>query len=258
MAILTGAMTVTRLRVLEPGLHEGWRDLYRDRLNEHAFREPPQGVGREEVEGWCQVHNLLDTEFDDFNMWLYQDWAVFALRVDKKNHWIHVCSAGELTLKFLHSKRGCEAIEAIGVIPRYRGVVIHDCWASYLAYDHCGPWSKACDHSSLAGTREDMEYWRDERGIEPERLVWGVPFYGHCWGSACDDGSLTFAQIVSKFPDQKDDDWIEAENLTLSFNGQSTIKAKVEAAREYGGVMVWELGQDASGDDALFRMIAGE
>ena len=61
-----------------------------------------------------------------------------SLRVDKKNYWIHVCSAGEITLKFLHSKRGREAIEAIGVIPRYGGVVIHDCWASYLAYDHCG------------------------------------------------------------------------------------------------------------------------
>ena len=61
-----------------------------------------------------------------------------SLRVDKKNYWIHVCSAGEITMKFLHSKRGREAIEAIGVIPRYGGVVIHDCWASYLAYDHCG------------------------------------------------------------------------------------------------------------------------
>lgn len=40
-------------------------------------------------------------------------------------------------MKFLHSKRGREAIEAIGVIPRYGGVVIHDCWASYLACDHC-------------------------------------------------------------------------------------------------------------------------
>jgi hypothetical protein len=61
-----------------------------------------------------------------------------SLRVEKKNHWIHVCSAGDITLKFLHPKRGREAIEAIGVIPRYGGVVIHDCWASYLAYDHCG------------------------------------------------------------------------------------------------------------------------
>ena len=85
MGIINGSMTITRLRVLEPELHEGWRDLYRDRLDEHAFRAPPQGLGKEEVEGWCQVHNLLDTEFGDYNQWLYTDWAVFALRVDKKN-----------------------------------------------------------------------------------------------------------------------------------------------------------------------------
>jgi len=60
-----------------------------------------------------------------------------SLRVDKRNHWIHVCSAGDITLKFLHTRRGREAIDAIGVIPRYGGVVIHDCWASYLAYDQC-------------------------------------------------------------------------------------------------------------------------
>ncbi len=60
-----------------------------------------------------------------------------SLRVDRRNHWIHVCSAGDITCKFLHPKRGREAIEDIGVIPRYGGVVIHDCWASYFAYDHC-------------------------------------------------------------------------------------------------------------------------
>lgn len=61
-----------------------------------------------------------------------------SLRVDKKNHWIHVCSAEDITLKFLHPRRGQEAMEDIGVIPRYTGVIIHDCWASYLAYEHCG------------------------------------------------------------------------------------------------------------------------
>jgi transposase-like protein len=60
-----------------------------------------------------------------------------SLRVERKNHWIHVSSSGDITLKFLHSKRGLEAIEEIGVIPRYGGVVIHDCWQSYLSYDHC-------------------------------------------------------------------------------------------------------------------------
>ncbi len=61
-----------------------------------------------------------------------------SMRVDKNKHWIHVYSSGEITVKFLHPKRGLEAIEEIGIIPRYSGVVIHDCWASYLSYDHCG------------------------------------------------------------------------------------------------------------------------
>jgi hypothetical protein len=60
-----------------------------------------------------------------------------SLRVDKKNQWIHVYSAGDITLKFLHAKRGTEAIEDINIIPRYSGTIIHDFWSSYLTYDHC-------------------------------------------------------------------------------------------------------------------------
>jgi hypothetical protein len=61
-----------------------------------------------------------------------------SLRADQKNHWIHVYSAGEITLKFLHRKRGKEAIESINLIPRYGGAIIHDCWSSYFAYQQCG------------------------------------------------------------------------------------------------------------------------
>ena len=59
------------------------------------------------------------------------------LRVDGQNHWLHVLTNGSLTLKFLHRKRGREAIEEIGLIPDYRGTLVHDCWASYLGYEQC-------------------------------------------------------------------------------------------------------------------------
>jgi len=61
-----------------------------------------------------------------------------SFRVDKKNHWIHVYSAGEWTLKVLHRRRGLDAIKYINIIPRYHGIIIHDCWASYLSYQQCG------------------------------------------------------------------------------------------------------------------------
>jgi len=60
-----------------------------------------------------------------------------SLRVNKKNNWIHIYSAGDLTLKYLHPKRGNKAVDDIGIIPRYGGVIIHDCWASYFTYNHC-------------------------------------------------------------------------------------------------------------------------
>jgi len=60
-----------------------------------------------------------------------------SLRVDQKSHWIHVYSAGDTTLKFLHRKRGKEAIESINLIPRYGGAIVHDCWSSYFAYSDC-------------------------------------------------------------------------------------------------------------------------
>ncbi len=58
-------------------------------------------------------------------------------RLNKKNYWIHVYSTGDITLKYLHAKRGKEAMESIDIIPKYGGVIVHDCWSSYLSYNHC-------------------------------------------------------------------------------------------------------------------------
>ena len=41
-----------------------------------------------------------------------------------------------MTLKRLHRNRGLEAMEDVGIIPRYGGVVIHDCWQSYFSYQN--------------------------------------------------------------------------------------------------------------------------
>ena len=40
-------------------------------------------------------------------------------------------------MKFLHPKRGKEAINDINIIPRFSGSIVHDCWASYLSYGNC-------------------------------------------------------------------------------------------------------------------------
>ncbi|QCR14695.1 IS66 family transposase, partial [Methanosarcina mazei] len=38
-----------------------------------------------------------------------------------------------------HSKRGAEAIDAMGILPEFKGVAVHDGWKPYNVYD--------CDHA---------------------------------------------------------------------------------------------------------------
>ena len=56
-------------------------------------------------------------------------------RIDKKTHWAHVASTALLTYIAIHSKRGREAMDEIGVLLKYCGTTIHDCLASYFTYE---------------------------------------------------------------------------------------------------------------------------
>lgn len=60
-----------------------------------------------------------------------------SMRVDKKNYWLHVYAAGDVTVKFLHRKRGTEAMNDINILPKYGGAAIHDAWAAYFTYENC-------------------------------------------------------------------------------------------------------------------------
>jgi transposase len=56
------------------------------------------------------------------------------VRCNKKLHWIHVTSSETATYFGLHARRGLEAINEIGILPRYQGSVVHDNWRCYFSY----------------------------------------------------------------------------------------------------------------------------
>ncbi|HEU5374354.1 MAG TPA: IS66 family transposase [Ktedonobacteraceae bacterium] len=63
---------------------------------------------------------------------IHQDesgWYVAGKRV-----WMHVTSTSKLTHDQVHAKRGCEALDANGILPGYQGTSVHDGWAAYEGY----------------------------------------------------------------------------------------------------------------------------
>ena len=108
------------------------------------------------------------------------------LRIAGKNHWLHSVSAGNLVLKYCPRQRGREALKDIGIVPRYGGVLVHDRWASYFAYENC-------EHA-LCGSH----LLRNLAFIEQA--------HGHAWAKRLGNLPLTSCRKVREYPKKAVDD----------------------------------------------------
>lgn len=57
------------------------------------------------------------------------------VRVGKNLRWLHTASTATLTNYGIHEKRGQEGSGAIGILPNFKGTLVHDCWAPYFSLD---------------------------------------------------------------------------------------------------------------------------
>jgi DNA recombination-dependent growth factor C len=84
MGMLRGPVTARRYTVLGDA-PEGFRITYVEALNAYAFTDAVSQTSMEERAGWVLSQNLLDNDFTDLNGWLFNHYAYFHLRVDKKS-----------------------------------------------------------------------------------------------------------------------------------------------------------------------------
>ena len=59
------------------------------------------------------------------------------ININGKRHWLHCASNFSYTHYSPHKKRGTEAMDEIGIIPEYTGVLCHDHWKPYYTYLFC-------------------------------------------------------------------------------------------------------------------------
>lgn len=108
---------------------ETFEDFYGQRLAEGTIVETCQMMA-ERVESVNQAVKKYLTElaqvvhFDETG-----------LRINCKLHWLHVACTSLLTYYEVQSKRGQEAMNAVGILPDFCGTAVHDGLKSYWAYD---------------------------------------------------------------------------------------------------------------------------
>lgn len=96
---------------------------------------PSQGTLARALE---QAHERLEPVEQQIHAGLRRSPSVHfdetGLRITSMRQWVHSAGTATLTLYRAHGKRGREALDAMGVLPGYAGVAIHDAYTSYLSY----------------------------------------------------------------------------------------------------------------------------
>src|SRR6266571_5327986 len=83
------------------------------------------------------------------------------LYVAGKRHWMHVTCTPTLTHYHVDASRGQPALEAIGILPHFVGISIHDGWGSYFLYD--------CEHATCL-----VHLLRDLVFLEEQGVLWAA------------------------------------------------------------------------------------
>src|SRR5438132_3948168 len=87
---------------------------------------------------------------------LHQDET--GLYVKGVRYWMHVACTAQLTHYAVHHKRGKDALDAIGILPRFQGTSVHDGWRSYFLY--------ACTHAlCLVHVLRELTFLAEEEGL---------------------------------------------------------------------------------------------
>lgn len=87
------------------------------------------------------------------------------IRVGKALHWLDVLFNDSLTADFAHPKRGTEALEAFGLLERFRGVLVHDHWRAYAIFDCLHAFCNAHhlrEHIAIAETIPSQKAWVED------------------------------------------------------------------------------------------------
>jgi GH18 family chitinase len=131
-----------------------------------------------------------------------------------------------------------------------------------MSYDHTGPWSpdRAENHASYSAAMDDLKYYLNTLKVPKDKLILGVPFYGHGFVPALTDPVIPwmiYKDIVSTYPGAEwVDHWHLPNGYIMYYNGIPTIKNKTRLAmKEVAGIMIWELTYDAPGRKSLLNAI---
>lgn len=192
----------------------------------------------------------FDIDYEDYNHWNTNSLVAFA--------------------KALHDAKDEEMLMTCAVI----------CWKDYpsqwqeyfdyiniMSYDKVmgGTNPNPGQHASYDGFVKDVNHWVNAYQTPKSKIVGGLPFYGYSWDDEAgkdEVGAIRFHGILDHYGKDNDiEEVADADQFgNTYYNGRPTIRRKCQYVmdNDFGGVMIWQLFQDAYQEELKLINVVGE
>ena len=144
-------------------------------------------------------------------------------------------------------------------------------WFNLMAYDCHGSWTNHAGHNAPlyapptdfdGSAHQGVQYLRNQRGVPPDKIHLGLPFYGkefnasRLYGPSTGTTDLEFSSIAPRLNAGWDYFWDEnakapyllntARTKFVTFDDSLSLSIKCDYVKQNGlaGAMIWALGQD--------------
>ncbi|MDB6095928.1 MAG: Transposase [Francisellaceae bacterium] len=107
------------------------RLLFKDLYNQVVSAGTVLNAVNESANSIITIDNKLKELLSQGNL-LNADETGMNIAGDK--YWLHIASNAHFTHYALHKRRGCLAMDDIGILAQYQGTLVHDHWSSYFKY----------------------------------------------------------------------------------------------------------------------------
>lgn len=262
-----------------------------DGFSDMAFSQESRAEFVSDVLAWLTRHNLDGIDID----WEYpvgpEGGQVIKSRPEDAENYIHLLADLREGLARLSAEQGrtfslTTAVPAAAWFPRTIDLVRVQEQVDYLklmSYDLYGSWSPTTGHTAnLYPSPGDPGGWSVdqavrsylEAGVQPEKLLLGVPFYARAWRGVpaqnhglfqpfasgayehglsyteLKKGFLTDANFARYWDEEAQAAWLYDGDLFISYEDPQALAAKAAYVREKGlaGVMIWEYCHDLSAE----------
>jgi GH18 family chitinase len=110
--------------------------------------------------------------------------------------------------------------------------------------------------SSPSQAESDLQYYAGTKSIAADKIVLGVPLFGT---NTTQTVLASYSAILAAYPDAWQTDQVSGGALDngtpLDYLGESSMTRETQLGVKYGGIMVWELTEDAAAPHSLLDII---